>query len=65
MMVPPIASAPLALVVKPTVQFALTALTGEEGLKETLETTEPKLSPLAGFEAAVSALVETLKAVFA
>jgi len=30
-MVPPIASAPLALVVKPTVQFALTALTGEEG----------------------------------
>jgi hypothetical protein len=64
-MVPPIASAPLALVVKPTVQFALTALTGEEGLKETLETTEPKLSPLAGFEAAVSALVETLKAVFA
>ena len=64
-MVPPIASAPLALVVKPTVQFALTALTDEDGLKETPETTEPKLSPLAGFEAAVSALVETLNEVFA
>jgi len=64
-MVPPIASAPLALVVKPTVQFALTPLTGEEGLKETPEMTELKLSPLAGFEATVSVLVETLKVVFA
>jgi len=51
--------------VKPTVQFALTPLTGEEGLKETPEMTELKLSPLAGFEATVSVLVETLKAVFA
>ena len=64
-MVLPIASVPPALVVKPTVQFALTALTNEEGLKETPETTEPKLSPLAELAATVSALVETLNEVFA
>jgi hypothetical protein len=36
----------------------------EDGLKDTPETTEPKLSPLAGFEAALSAVVETLNEVF-
>jgi hypothetical protein len=65
MMVPPIASAPLALVMKPTVQMALSAPTNGDGLKDTPETTEPKLSPLAGFEAVVSTLVETLNEVFA
>ena len=65
MMVPPSASAPLALVVMPTVQFALTALTDEDGLKETPEMTEPKLSPLAELAATVSALVETLNELLA
>jgi hypothetical protein len=64
-MVSPIASAPFALVVKPTVQVALPAPTSEDGPKDTPETTEPKLSPPAGFEAVVSTLVETLNEVFA
>jgi hypothetical protein len=64
-MVSPIASAPLALVVKPTVQVALPALTNEDRLKDTPETTEPKLIPVVGFEAVVSTLVETLNEVFA
>jgi hypothetical protein len=63
--VSPIASEPFALVVKSTVQVALPAPTDEDGLKDTLDTTEPKRSPLAGFEALVSALVETPNEMFA
>jgi len=40
-------------VVKPTVQFRADSADRRGGAKETLRTTEPKLSPLAGFEAAV------------
>jgi hypothetical protein len=63
-MVSPIPSAPFVLALKPTVQVALPTPIDEDGLKDTPETTEPKLSPLAGFEAALSAVVETLNEVF-
>ena len=64
-MVSPIARAPLALAVKPTVQVALPAPTNEDRLKDTPQTIVPKLSPLAGFEAVLSAIVETLNELFA